>query len=53
MGALVSFYKRLALNKELALVVPTGTCRRQLDRVQLTRLLATYETVEDALANAK
>lgn len=53
MGALVSFYKRLTLTKELALVVPAGLCRRQLERVQLTRLLATYDTVEDALANAE
>jgi anti-anti-sigma factor len=53
MGALVSFYKRLALNKELAMVAPLGVCRRQLERVQLTRLLATYDTVEDALATAE
>lgn len=53
MGALVSFYKRLAMDKQLTMVIRPGACRRQLDRVQLTRLLATYDTVEDALAITK
>jgi len=50
MGALVAFYKRTRGSKELCLVLRSGTCRRWLDRVQLTRYLATYDTVEDALA---
>jgi anti-sigma B factor antagonist len=50
MGALVAFYKRTRGSKELCLVLRSGSCRRWLDRVQLTRYLATYDTVEDALA---
>jgi len=50
MGALVAFYKRSRGSKELCLVLRTGGCRRWLDRVQLTRFLTTYDSVEDALA---
>jgi anti-sigma B factor antagonist len=53
MGALVAFYKRSHGRKELCLALRSGSCRRWLDRVQLTRYLATYDTVEDALATEK
>lgn len=53
MGALVAFYKRSHGSKKLCLVLRSGSCRRWLDRVQLTRYLATYDTVEDALATEK
>lgn len=51
MGALVAFYKRLRGTKELCLVARAGRCRRVLDRVQLTRYLSTFDSVEDALAS--
>jgi anti-anti-sigma regulatory factor len=49
MGALLGFYKRTRGSKDLCLVLQHGGCRAMLDRVQFTRFVPTYDTLEDAL----
>jgi anti-sigma B factor antagonist len=52
MSAIVRLYKRVHGRTELCLVLQQGECRRMLDRTQLTRLLRTYGSVQDAVADA-
>jgi anti-sigma B factor antagonist len=51
MGAIVGLYKRARGRTELCLVLEHGECRRMLDRLQLTRVLPTYGSVQDAIAD--
>lgn len=51
MGAIVGLYKRARGRKDLCLVLQHGACRRMLDRLQLTRVLPTYGSVQDAIAD--
>lgn len=52
MSAIVGLYKQTHGRKELCLVLQHGACRRMLDRIQLTRFLPTYGSVQDAMADA-
>ena len=47
---LVSLYKQYRLTGELSLVAPAGPVRSALERVQLTRLLSLFPSLEAALA---
>jgi anti-sigma B factor antagonist len=49
MGAILSFYKRTRGTVDVCLVLRDGGCRTMLDRIQLTRYVPTFYTVEDAL----
>jgi len=52
MSAIVGLYKRSLGHKELCLVIQHGSCRRMLDRIQLTRMVRTFGSVQDAMEDA-
>jgi anti-sigma B factor antagonist len=52
MAALLGVYKLTRGSKDLCLVLQQGGCRRMLDRIQFTRFVPTYDTLEDALDEA-